>query len=127
MKMFLLKSLYLFVRLVKYINFLLYLSVVGLATGLGIMGGDTAKSIWDFRLIFFAAFILFLIITLFCFLTSKLLKKIKMHIQEKNEIRPSIPLFVLWTAFLMLIYRFAIFWGFGLAGVYLIFIEPLFD
>ncbi len=112
--MFLLKSLYFFVRLVKYINFLLYLSLVGLFYGAYGLAGGTVKSIWDLRLIFFLACIIFFIITLFCFLTFKLLKNIKMYIQSKNEFRLSVPLFLSWFVLFFLIYSCSAGWGVGL-------------
>ncbi len=116
--MFLLKSLYMFIKIIKYINFILFPALIGLTCGLCAFAGDSAKSVWDFSLIFCVAILVFLIISIFCILTFKTTKNLKAYIENKNTFKNFFSIFILWLSLFILIYSFAQLWGLGIVAIY---------
>ena len=126
MKKLLLKKLYLFINIIKYLNSLLIPALIGVTYGIIILVAASVKSLWeywDLALLFLFAFG---IILLFSFLTSKLLKIIKTYLDENNFPRCSIVIALLWLVLFLLIYSLSSAWILGLIAVFFILTSPIF-
>ena len=126
MKKLLLKKLYLFINIIKYLNSLLIPALIGVTYGIIILVAASVKSLWeywDLALLFLFAFG---IILLFSFLTSKLLKIIDAYIEKKSITRYAIVISLLWLVLFLLIYSLSGAWILGLIAVFFILTSPIF-